>query len=154
MRFRSSDDIDRPLSAARFTVRLDEQELQALKGFADYQHVPSTAMRKLIHLCATLSQTRSAKTTATHSGRNANGKSVLSFRKTFSYKPRLATHWRNLMPRNSTKRRTWTPDNVRTLKTLARKKTNAARIAKTLKRSEAATRQKAFSLGLSLDSRA
>jgi len=40
------------------------------------------------------------------------------------------------------------------LKTLARKKTRAAGIAKTLKRTEGATRQKAFSLGLSLDSQA
>jgi hypothetical protein len=45
-------------------------------------------------------------------------------------------------------------DNVRTLKTLAKKKTRAASIAKTLKRTEGATRQKAFSLGMSLDSRA
>jgi hypothetical protein len=39
------------------------------------------------------------------------------------------------------------------LKTLARKKTPVARIARNLKRSEGATRQKAFPLGLSLDSR-
>jgi len=51
-------------------------------------------------------------------------------------------------------RRAWTPDHVRTMKTLARKKTTAAMIAKTLKRTEGATRQKAFALGLSLDSRA
>ncbi len=51
-------------------------------------------------------------------------------------------------------RRAWTPAHVRTLKTLARKKKHAASIAKTLKRSEGATRQKAFSIGLSLDSRA
>jgi hypothetical protein len=37
--------------------QLDEQELQALNGFADHQHVlPSTAMRMLIHLFATLNQ--------------------------------------------------------------------------------------------------
>jgi hypothetical protein len=52
-----------------------------------------------------------------------------------------------------TKRRVWTLGQVRTLKTLAKKKTRAASIAKTLKRTEGATRQKAFSLGLSLDSR-
>ena len=52
------------------------------------------------------------------------------------------------------KRRAWTTEHVRTLKTVARKNTHAASIAKTLKRSEGATRQKAFSLGLSLDSRA
>jgi hypothetical protein len=44
------------------------------------------------------------------------------------------------------KRRPWTPVQVRTLKTLAKKKTRAASIAKTLKRTEGATRQKAFSL--------
>jgi hypothetical protein len=37
---------------------------------------------------------------------------------------------------------------------MARKKTHAGRIAKMLKRTEGATRQKAFSIGLSLDSRA
>ncbi len=51
-------------------------------------------------------------------------------------------------------KRAWTPEQVRTLKTLAKKKTRAASIAKTLKRTEGATRQRAFSLGLSLDSRA
>jgi hypothetical protein len=59
-----------------------------------------------------------------------------------------------LMAKKSPARRTWTADHVRILKTLARKKTTAARIAKSLKRTEGATRQKAFSLGLSLDSRA
>jgi hypothetical protein len=58
------------------------------------------------------------------------------------------------MARKALKRRAWTSEQVRTLKTLARKKTRAARIAKTLKRSEGATRQKAFSMGISLDSRA
>jgi len=57
------------------------------------------------------------------------------------------------MARNS-KRRSWTSSDVRTLKTLARKKTQASSIASKLKRTEGATRQKAFSLGLSLDSRA
>ncbi len=58
------------------------------------------------------------------------------------------------MPKKVSTRRAWTTDHVRTLKALARKKTTAARIAKTLKRTEGATRQKAFSIGLSLDSRA
>jgi len=57
------------------------------------------------------------------------------------------------MIKRATKRREWTPEQVRTLKTLARRKTHAARIAKTLKRTVGATRQKAFSMGLSLDSR-
>jgi hypothetical protein len=56
--------------------------------------------------------------------------------------------------KNGSKRRAWTSIQVRELKTLARKKTPAARIAKRLKRTEGATRQKAFSLGVSLDSRA
>jgi hypothetical protein len=55
--------------------------------------------------------------------------------------------------RNVTKRRAWTVQ-VRELKAMARKKTPAARIAKKLRRSEGAARQKAFSLGVSLDSRA
>ena len=54
------------------------------------------------------------------------------------------------MPRKS-KRRSWTSSDVRTLKTMARRKTGAASIARTLKRTEGATRQKAFSLGLSLE---
>jgi hypothetical protein len=51
------------------------------------------------------------------------------------------------------KRRSWTTAEVRDLKTMARKKTSASQIAKKLKRTEGATRQKAFSIGLSLDSR-
>jgi hypothetical protein len=52
------------------------------------------------------------------------------------------------------KRRAWTMAHVRELKSLARKKTPAKKIVKTLKRSEGATRQKAFIIGLSLDTRA
>ena len=58
------------------------------------------------------------------------------------------------MAKKVSKRRTWRPGHVRTLKSLAKKKKHAASIAKVLKRSEGATRQKAFSMGLSLDSRA
>ena len=58
------------------------------------------------------------------------------------------------MAKKVSKRRGWTPEHVRTLKSLAKKKKHAASIAKTLKRTEGATRQKAFSMGLSLDSRA
>lgn len=46
-----------------------------------------------------------------------------------------------------------TAADVKSMKSMAKKKTPAARIAKSLKRSEGATRQKAFSIGLSLDSR-
>ena len=55
------------------------------------------------------------------------------------------------MAKKATKRRAWTADHVRTLKTMARQKKNASRIAKALKRTEGATRQKALSIGLSLE---
>ena len=51
------------------------------------------------------------------------------------------------------KRVAWTAENVRSLKSMAKKKVSAGKIAKALKRTEGATRQKAFSMGLSLDSR-
>jgi IS30 family transposase len=51
------------------------------------------------------------------------------------------------------KRREWTKDDVRELKTLARQKTPVRKIAKALKRTHSATQQKAFALGVSLDSR-
>jgi hypothetical protein len=57
------------------------------------------------------------------------------------------------MAKRAKKRRAWTATEVRELKTLAKKKTTAAKIAKRLRRTEGATRQKAFSIGLSLDSR-
>jgi hypothetical protein len=57
------------------------------------------------------------------------------------------------MPKKSKKRRAWTATEVRELKTMAKKKTAASQIARKLKRTEGATRQKAFSIGLSLDSR-
>jgi hypothetical protein len=56
--------------------------------------------------------------------------------------------------KKASKRREWTSVQLRELKSLAKKKTPAKKIAKTLKRPEGATRQKAFSIGLSLDSRA
>jgi hypothetical protein len=62
-------------------------------------------------------------------------------------------HGDSYMPKKS-KRRAWTAADVRSLKAAAKKKTRASSIARSLKRSEGATRQKAFSLGLSLDSRA
>jgi len=57
------------------------------------------------------------------------------------------------MAKKSKKRRAWTATEVRELKTMAKKKTAASQIARKLKRTERATRQKAFSIGLSLDSR-
>ena len=55
------------------------------------------------------------------------------------------------MAKKSKKRRAWTATEVRELKSMAKKKTAAAKIAKKLKRTEGATRQKAFSIGLSLE---
>lgn len=57
------------------------------------------------------------------------------------------------MAKRAKKRRAWTATEVRELRTLAKKKTAAGKIAKKLRRTEGATRQKAFSIGLSLDSR-
>ncbi|MFZ0425907.1 MAG: hypothetical protein WAL80_23765 [Xanthobacteraceae bacterium] len=57
------------------------------------------------------------------------------------------------MAKRTKKRRAWTSVEVRDLKSMAKKKTPASAIAKKLKRTEGATRQKAFSIGLSLDSR-
>jgi hypothetical protein len=51
------------------------------------------------------------------------------------------------------KRREWTKGDIRELKSLARQKTPVAKIAKSLKRTPGATQQKAFTLGVSLDSR-
>ena len=56
------------------------------------------------------------------------------------------------MAKKST-RREWTKEDVRKLKTLARQKTPVAKIAKSLKRTPGATQQKAFTLGLSLNTR-
>jgi hypothetical protein len=50
------------------------------------------------------------------------------------------------------KRREWTAQDVRELKSLARQKTPAGQIARKLKRTEGATRQKALTLSVSLNS--
>jgi hypothetical protein len=57
------------------------------------------------------------------------------------------------MAKRAKKRRAWSSSEVRELKAMARKKTTAGKIAQKLRRTEGATRQKAFSIGLSLDSR-
>jgi hypothetical protein len=57
------------------------------------------------------------------------------------------------MAKRKKKRRAWTSSELRELKKMARKKKRASQIAKKLRRTEGATRQKAFSIGLSLDSR-
>jgi hypothetical protein len=58
------------------------------------------------------------------------------------------------MAKKAKARRAWTTEHVRTLKTMAQRKKPASAIAKRLKRTKGATRQKAFSMGISLDSRA
>ena len=52
------------------------------------------------------------------------------------------------------KRREWNKGDVKELKTMARNKMPAPKIAKALKRTVGATRQKALALGVSLNSRA
>ena len=78
----------------------------------------------------------------------------LSFGGPSSYKTTFFRDRELLMAKQARKRRAWTAEQVRTLKTMARQKKRASRIAERLKRTEGATRQKAFSIGLSLDSRA
>jgi hypothetical protein len=56
------------------------------------------------------------------------------------------------MPKS--KRWFWSKEDVRTLKSLARQKTPAPKIAKVIKRSAGDVRQKALGLGVSLNSRA
>jgi uncharacterized protein (UPF0218 family) len=52
-----------------------------------------------------------------------------------------------------TKRREWTTQDVRELKSLARQKMPVGKIANSLKRTLRAIQQKAYSIGVSLDSR-
>jgi hypothetical protein len=66
---------------------------------------------------------------------------------------RARGHLKESMLVKKTKRREWTAEDVRELKQLAKAKTPAAKIARKLKRSEGATRQKALTLSLSLNSR-
>lgn len=57
------------------------------------------------------------------------------------------------MAKKATKRRAWTKDDIRALKAFAKQKVPAPKIARKLKRTEGAVRQRAFNLGISLDSR-
>jgi hypothetical protein len=54
------------------------------------------------------------------------------------------------MAKKIVKRREWSKEDVRTLKTLAREKTKTSSIARKLKRSVGATYQQASKLGISL----
>ena len=58
-----------------------------------------------------------------------------------------------IMAKKASKRLEWTKQDIQSLKAMAKSKTPAPKIAKSLKRTLGATRQKAFSLGVSLDSR-
>jgi hypothetical protein len=65
---------------------------------------------------------------------------------------------RNMKPtkttkKAATKRREWTKEDVRQLKTLAKQKAGVAKIARTLKRTPGATTVKAHILGVSLSMR-
>jgi hypothetical protein len=55
--------------------------------------------------------------------------------------------------RKAIKRRPWSAEDVKLMKQMARKRTPTAEIAKLLKRTPGAVAQKAFVLGLSLDTR-
>jgi hypothetical protein len=54
------------------------------------------------------------------------------------------------MVKKNTKLRPWTKEDIRTLKTLAREKVKTSVIARKLKRSMGATRQKAMVIGVTL----
>ena len=77
---------------------------------------------------------------------------MLYFQIARRYKPTAPLESETCMPKKR-KRVAWSAEHVRTLKAMAKKKKPAGAIAKTLKRTEGATRQKAFSMGLSLDTR-
>jgi hypothetical protein len=64
-----------------------------------------------------------------------------------------AERYRSIDMAKKRRKLAWSAEQVRTLKSMAKKKTPASKIAKSLKRTESATRQKAFSMGLSLNSR-
>ena len=57
------------------------------------------------------------------------------------------------MAKKKVKRRAWAKEDARELKSLARQKTPAPKIARKFKRTVGAIRKKALSLGISLNSR-
>ena len=67
--------------------------------------------------------------------------------------PVAPAHLKENMLVKKSKRREWTAEDIRELKQLARAKTPASQIARKLKRTEGATRQKALTLSVSLNSR-
>ena len=68
-------------------------------------------------------------------------------KKTKNMKPMKTTK------KTATKRREWTKEDVRQLKSLAKQKAGVTKIAKTLKRTPGATTVKAHILGVSLSTR-
>ena len=86
-------------------------------------------------------------------GTAVSGHAALSFRDMPSYKPKPLFEPETYMAKKR-QRVAWSAEHVRTLKSMAKRKSTASKIAKALKRTEGATRQKAFSIGLSLNSRA
>jgi hypothetical protein len=54
------------------------------------------------------------------------------------------------MAKKTAKYRSWTKEDIRTLKTMVREKTKTSVVARKLKRTPAATRQKAAALGVKL----
>jgi hypothetical protein len=77
----------------------------------------------------------------------------LSLSNNSGYKTDPSHQWRFYIVKKASKRRAWTSVQIRELKTLAKRKVPAGKIARTMRRTEGATRQKAFAIGLSLDSR-
>ena len=77
----------------------------------------------------------------------------ITFGTTKSYCDRKRPQNTGVVMAKKSMRREWTKEDVRELKTLARQKTPVAKIAKSLKRTPGATQQKAFTLGVSLDTR-
>jgi hypothetical protein len=72
----------------------------------------------------------------------------------------MAKKTKKMMPKKNaksaktvSKRREWTKDDIRQLKTLAKQKTGVTKIAKILKRTPGATTVKAHILGVSLSMR-
>ncbi|HKB92198.1 MAG TPA: hypothetical protein VKC60_16905 [Opitutaceae bacterium] len=57
------------------------------------------------------------------------------------------------MAKKKVVRRAWSKEDLRTLKTMAKSKAGAAKIAKALKRTTRAVENKSYLLGVSLDTR-
>jgi aspartate oxidase len=74
-------------------------------------------------------------------------------KKTKKMKPKKTAKTAKKTAKTVSKRREWTKDDIRQLKTLAKQKVGVVKIAKTLKRTPGATTVKAHILGVSLSMR-